>query len=120
MNRIEAYQWFWQSFDLNAYEETTVPDDAQMPYITYQVQMSEFETTMYNTASLWYKGTSWSAVTQKSMEIYDAIGYGGVVLHCDEGAFWIKRGTPFAQRMSDPDTLVRRIYLNVEVENFVE
>lgn len=118
MNRIEAYQTFWQSFGLTAYDETTVPDNAQMPYITYMVQESEFDTTVYNTASIWYKGTTWSDVTQKSFEISDAIGIGGIIVPCDNGALWIKRGTPFAQRMSDPDTLVRRIYLNVEVEFF--
>lgn len=118
-DRMQAYQDFWESFGISAYEETTVPDDAVMPYITYQVQMSSFNETVFNTASVWYKGTSWADITSKTLEISDAIGLGGIIIPCDDGALWIKRGTPFAQRMSDVDSLVRRMYLNIEVEYFV-
>ena len=35
----------------------------------------------------------------------------------DEGAIWIKLGTPWAQRMSDStDDSIRRIVLAIEVE----
>ena len=36
----------------------------------------------------------------------------------DGGRMYIARGTPFAQRMSDVDDMVRRIVLNVTVEFF--
>ena len=52
------------------------------------------------------------------MEIGAAIGLGGKIIPFDGGKLWIKRGTPFAQRMSDENEQIRRIYLNVEVEYF--
>ena len=116
MNAVQAYQNFWQSFGINAYDETTVPPDATMPYITYMVIEGSFDESIYPSASIWYKGTSWEDVTQKAYQINDSIGYGGMIIPYENGAFWIKRGTPFMQRLSDTDSLVRRILLNLEVE----
>ena len=40
------------------------------------------------------------------------------LIPCDEGYLWIKRGNPFAQRMSDENDGIRRIYINIELEYF--
>ena len=37
MNKEQAIHFFWSQFGLPAYDENSVPDDAQMPYITYNV-----------------------------------------------------------------------------------
>jgi hypothetical protein len=37
MNKSQALQSFWESFGIPAYNEYTVPDNAEMPYITYSV-----------------------------------------------------------------------------------
>ena len=121
MNKIQAYQAFWESFGLTAYDENTVPDDAMSvnngKYITYEMADGEFNYTNALTASLWYKGYSWSEITEKELSISNEISRGGKIIPCDSGAVWIKKGTPWAQRM--PDTTsdsIRRIVLNVEVE----
>ena len=119
MDRMQAYQGYWESFQIPAYDETTVPDGAVMPYITYNVLASGFDETLYPSASIWYKGTSWSEVTAKAEEISRSIGLGGIMIPYQNGAIWIKRGQPFEQRLSDTDTLIRRIMLNLEIE-FIE
>ena len=44
-------------------------------------------------------------------------GRGGILLPCDGGAIWLKRGTPFSQNMGDEsDDMVKRKYLNLVVE----
>lgn len=49
--------------------------------------------------------------------IGNAIGFGGKLLPFDGGALWIKRGSPWAQTVSDEgDNAVKRRYLNVDVE----
>lgn len=117
MNAIQTLQHFWSGFGLPAYDETTVPDDAQLPYITYEVSKSFFNGPVMQTASLWYYSPSWAAITEKEQEIADFIGRGGRMMNCDEGAFWIMRGTPWAQRMSDPSSdMIRRIVLNIQIE----
>jgi hypothetical protein len=50
-------------------------------------------------------------------EIAAAIGRGGVLLDCDSGKIWLKRGSPFAQSMGDPeDAMIKRKYLNITAE----
>jgi hypothetical protein len=68
---------------------------------------------------LWYRSSSWLDVNNKARQIEKKIGQGGIVLPCDGGAMWIKRGTPFAQNMSDPDDdAIRRKFINISVEFF--
>lgn len=116
MDKMQTLHSFWSGFGLKAYDEYTVPDGAVLPYLTYSVSVSGFDDPVMMTASLWYKSTSWAAISQKALEINDAIGVGGVTVPFDGGMLWIKRGTPFAQRVSDEDDTIRRIYLNIEAE----
>lgn len=116
MNKEQTLHSFWNSFGIPAYDENSVPDSAVLPYITYEVSISDFERPIVLSASLWYKSTSWAEITNKVNSISSVIGYGGKMLVHDDGAIWIQRGTPFAQRMSDENTNIRRIYLNVNVE----
>lgn len=117
MNAIQTLHNFWNGFGLPAYDETDVPDDAQLPYITYEVSNDYFGGVLAQAASVWYRSSSWVAVTEKEQQIADYIGRGGRMVAFDGGAFWIKRGEPWAQRMGDPDDdMIRRIALNIEIE----
>ena len=121
MNQLQAYQSFWASFGLTAYDENTVPDDAMSvnngKYITYEMSDSEFDYPVALTASIWYKSYSWAEISQKELAIARDISRGGKLVPCDGGAIWIKKGSPWAQRMADSSSdSIRRIILNVEVE----
>ena len=119
MTKAAAIYQFWSSFDLTAYEENTVPTDAVFPYITYQLVTDSFDREVAATASLWYRGESWTAINAKTEEISAHIGLGGKIIKCDGGRIWIKRGQPFAQNMGDEsDDLIKRKYLNVTIEYF--
>lgn len=120
MNRIQALNTFWNSFELKAYDETSVPDIAILPYITYEVADGEFDNIIFLTASLWYRSSSWKEITEKSMQIYGYISRGGKRVDYDDGCLWVQRASPFAQRLKDSnDDMIRRIILNYTVE-FVE
>ena len=117
MTKAAAIYQFWSSFGLTAYEENTVPEDAAFPYITYQLVTDSFDREVSATASLWYRGESWTAINAKTEEIAQRIGLGGVIIKCDGGRIWIKRGQPFAQNMGDEsDDLIKRKYINVVYE----
>lgn len=121
MDKAQAIQNFWSSFGLDAYDENTVPKDAQLPYITYSFSTGSFDEPVTMVASVWYRDTSWSAISRKTDQISTEIGRGGITLAFDDGWVWIKRGLPFAQRTSEPnDASIRRVYLNIEVEFFSE
>ena len=121
MNSQQALDNWWNSFQWNAFEENTVPDDALSTYghyLTYTAGTSEFERPMMLSVSAWERSTSWAGTVNKASEIEAAIGLGGTVIPFDGGMIWMKRGVPFSQRMSDEDDTVRRVYMNIEVEYF--
>ena len=117
MNKIQTLHAFWSSFGLKAYDETSVPDGAKLPYITYEVSSDNFSNTLLLSASLWYRSSSWVEITAKEQEIADFITRGGRMLKYDDGALWIRMASPWAQRMNDPsDEMIRRIVLAINIE----
>jgi hypothetical protein len=117
MTKAAAIYQFWSGFGLTAYEENTVPEDATFPYVTYQLVTDSFDREVAATASLWYRGESWTAINAKTEEISRYIGGGGRLIDCDGGFIWLRRGSPFAQNMGDEsDDLIKRKYINVTVE----
>ena len=125
MTKAAAIYQFWNSFGIKAYEENTVidadeegnPVEPTFPYITYQLVTDSFDREVGATASLWYRGESWTAINAKTEEISQTISRGGKIISCDGGAIWLKRGQPFAQNMGDEnDDLIKRKYLNITAE----
>lgn len=120
MNVQQALNAFWNGFGIPAYDATTVPDDAKLPYITYEASNDFFGQSIAHTVSLWYRSPSWADITAKEQEIADFISRGGRSIRVDDGIIWIKRATPWAQRMADTtDDMIRRIVLNLELEFIV-
>ena len=114
-NKFTALNTFWNSFGLPAYDENTVPDGAQMPYITYESRIGDIDKIPL-TASLWYRSTSWEEISNKALDISADIG-GGKGVRYDDGRLWVTKETAFAQRMSEPSNdMVRRIVLQVTAE----
>lgn len=119
MTKAAAIYQFWNGFEIPAFEENSVPDDAEFPYITYQFVEDSVDQTVQSTASVWYRSTSWTGINLKIEEISRKIGSGGTILKCDDGRIWICRGQPFSQNMRDEsDDLIRRKYLNLNTEFF--
>lgn len=111
---------FFSSFDLLAYHEASVPTDEDapdFPYLTYGTVFDGFGNETAINASVWYRSESWVGANAKAQEIGKAIGMGGVILPCDGGAIWLKKGAPFAQPMDDDsDDMIKRIFFNLTVE----
>lgn len=121
MTKASALYNFFSSFGIEAYEETLVPtgeEAPKFPYLTYQLITDSFDNEVLIPVSLWYRSeASLLALNTKTEEISQRIGRGGVFLGCDGGKIWIKRGSPFAQTMSDPkDNTIRRKYINITAE----
>lgn len=118
MDKGQALNYFWSSFGLNAYDENTVPDDAVLPYITYNTATDSLDNVVPLTGSVWYKGMSWTEVEAKAEEIARYIGeFGHKVIKLDGGYLYITKGSPFAQRVVDgSDEQMRRIYINITAE----
>ena len=118
MDSWQAQDAFWNSFGIPAFEESTVPEDAELPYITYSAEYGFFEIETQLTASIWYKGMSWKDISKKATEIRDRIvSLQGSAIKVDGGYMRLYITTiPFAQRMADEDATVRRIVVTIGAE----
>lgn len=117
MDKAQALHDFWSSFGWNAYDEYSVPDDTQTPYITYNVSTDSLGQPIPLTASLWDRSSSWKTITEKAEEIAEYIGYGHSIKKTQNGYLYITKGSTFAQRMNDPtDDMVKRVYINIICE----
>ena len=121
MTKDEAIYSFYSGFSLPAYDENTVPEGSALPYITYSVSTDSIGNIVILSASLWYRSTSWVAIQDKADEIAADLGYGGKIIKIDNGYLWLTKGSPFAQRMSEPsDKMVRRIIIKINAEFLTE
>lgn len=117
-NKAQALYQFWSGFGLPAYDTHSVPKDAVMPYITYETAEDMLDNVLSLSASLWYNSTTWADIEAKANVIAYTITNTHTPVPITQGGYmWIKRGSPFMQRMNDPasDT-IRRIYINIEAE----
>lgn len=133
MNKQQAYNSFWSGFGVLAFEENSVPDDtviqalidsgvakSKYPYITYQVLVDDLNSTVYPTASIWDKSSSWEKADLLSNDISEFISTMGTI-RLDNGRMFIVKGSPFAQHYAEEEDLsIRRIILNLGVEFFTE
>lgn len=116
--KAAAVQAFLSGFGIPAYAAASVPEDARMPYITYSLVVGAFgDAEQAMQVDLWYYGDGESAPNAKVQEISDRVGRGGTMVPCDGGAVWIKRGSPFAQSVTEStDDKVKRRYINLDLE----
>ena len=118
MTKAQAIYQFWAGFGLPAYDNQSVPDNATLPYITYETMTGAIGAQMAMTADVWYRSTSWKAVSDKVDEIALKIATMDAV-KIDTGYMYITvpELSPFAQRLADPDDdMIKRISLNVNFE----
>ena len=99
MNKEAAFQAWAEGFDIPAYAENAVPEDAEEPYMTYY-----FPTAMFGdgeqaaTLNLWYRTTSEAEPNSKAREIGKALARGGAIA------------------MDSGDNAVKRRYINISIE----
>ena len=117
MNKTEALYSFYSSFGLPAYEENSVPKDAAMPYITYEVvtdSLSDYKTSI--TAQLWYKSNSWVKCNALAEELSERLR-GGYRIKVDKGCMVLYTGTPFATNVPyEDDKTIKHKLINIECD----
>ena len=116
MNKYEALCEFYNSFGIPAYEEFSVDENAEMPYIKYEVVTSGFDSE--NTAlslQILYKSDSLTKIDAMTDKLSDALR-DGIKLKCDEGYIILYRGEPFAQNVVSGDKSVKCKYVNITAD----
>ena len=117
MTKGAALQSFFDGI-MTSYAASAVPDDATLPYLTYELITSAWDGGEVGlTVNMWFRTTSEKDPNAAVDKLSKAIGLGGVFLHCDDGVIWLKRGSPWAQSMTDAtDKTIKRRYINVTAE----
>lgn len=118
MTKAEALKDFFSSFELPAYPFEQVPNETTYPWLTYEFTTSDFLSGEVNAlVNLWYHTKSETIPNAKVEEIGKRIGLGGILLLCDDGAIWVKKGSPFSISITDQaDSTIKRRQLNVSLE----
>ena len=116
---------FWSGFGVPAYDENSVPDDKEIaqingsafPRITYDIVEGDTFDSVAMSGSVWDRSSSWNGVYEIFNQINDTLSNGGVILPCNGGGLWIKKASPWVQRMGDSsDDAIRRLFMNITVE----
>ncbi len=118
MTKEQALHTFFNQFGIIGYRNTSVPDDAIFPFLTYDVPISSFEEEPVSiTLNLYFYTDSEAVPDAKAEEIRKAIGMGGTLLKCDGGAIWLKWGAPWCQSLvDDTNNNIKRRYINITAE----
>lgn len=118
MTKGAALQAFFGGFGLPAYPVSSVPEKAEMPYLTYTPVFDAWGGYPVSlTVNLWYLTEGEAEPSAKAQEISDALGTGGITLPCDGGYIWLTRGSPWCQSLTDStNASIKRRYMNITAE----
>jgi len=111
-----ALKTFFAGFGIPAYAVGSVPDDAELPYITYSLNVPEWnqKATMY--AQVWDRSKSNTYVIGMADQITQAIGADGKKIPLENGYLVLWPETPLVQILVDGD--YRNAYINLSVNTY--
>ena len=117
MTKGAALQSFFDGI-MTSYAASAVPEDATLPYLTYELITSAWDGGEVGlTVNMWFRTASEKEPNAYVEKLSKAIGLGGVQIPCDDGVIWLKRGSPWAQSLTDgTDKTIKRRYINVTAE----
>ena len=110
--KAAAFHTWASSFGIPAYSSASVPEDASLPYITYDFGVASFGEQFACTLNVWTGGSDAEA-NAKATAICDSLP---AYARCDGGALRLEAGFPAWQAVPDESDVKRR-YINVDVEN---
>lgn len=118
MTKAAALNKFFNTFGMTAYPSSAVPEDVIFPYLTYELATGDiYSGDISIVVNLWFHTQSEKIPNDKVEQIAKAIGIGGATVPYDEGAIWIKKGSPFSQSLNDENNnTVKRRLINLTLE----
>lgn len=104
------------------YAQSSVPDGAEFPYVTYTLTVGDWESGEVNIpVSMWFRTSSEAVPNSAVRRLGEMVPMGGVTIPCDGGMLWVKRGSPWAQAVmvTEDEAGVKRRYVNLDVEYII-
>lgn len=104
-----------------AYPETNVPEEAILPYMTYDNPDGDFgDGDITATIKLWMHTESEAVPNEKARLFKKYITFNPYI-ECDEGVMWVKTGTPFSVSIRGEGMQgLKAKLINLEIEHITE
>ena len=112
-----ALHSFLSGFGIPAYVVNTVPDEAELPYLTYPLTEPEWNSPATFYVQVYTRNKTQNApALRKADEIVQAIGPAGVRIPCDGGYVVLNLQNPTVQLIVDGD--IRSAYINLQINAY--
>ena len=112
VNVAKALKSFLGSFDLPAYTLESVPDEVELPYITYPLVEPEWNQQASFYCQVWYRKNRLQELLSKADQIVGEIGLMKKI-SLPNGYLVIYPGTPLIQVLTDEDSQSAYITLSI-------
>lgn len=114
VNESQAIYQFLSGFGIPAYASTSVPDQAELPYITYEYYIGDiYSGDMMLEVNVWYRTESEAVINSKAREVKAAVPKN---IKYDNGTLWIKRGSPLSFSVPNEDKSIKCKRVNLLIE----
>lgn len=111
----QAIDGFFSGFGYPAYEVGSVPEGTELPYITYSLNVPEWNQKASMYAQVWNRTKSNAEIIRIADEITEAIGE-GLTIDIDGGYIVIWPETPLIQIQTDGD--YRYAYISLSINAY--
>ena len=110
---MKGLNQFFSQFG-KAYIETSVPESAEFPYITYKCGSEDWNNKSLISCSIYSKSSSYLELSEIAEKILDS-ARDGAIINVDGGYLCIYLGEPEFQIVPNTDYNIRQGYINFVV-----
>ena len=110
---MKGLKKFFSQFG-TAYIETSVPESAEFPYITYKCGSEDWKNKALISCSIYSKSSSYLELSEIAEKILDS-ARDGAIINVDGGYLCIYLGEPEFQIVPNTDYNIRQGYINFVV-----
>ena len=110
---MKGLKKFFSQFG-TAYIETSVPESAEFPYITYKCGSEDWKNKALISCSIYSKSSSYLELSEIAERILDS-ARDGAIINVDGGYLCIYLGEPEFQIVPNTDYNIRQGYINFVV-----
>lgn len=113
----KALKTYFSSFGLPAYQQDSVPDDVDLPYITYPLKEPEWnqQTTFY--VIVWYRSTGYQDLLTTVDAILADIGEGRII-NLEGGYLVLYPDSTLVQEYNDEDGKAKGMYISLAMNSY--
>ena len=111
-----ALKTFFSGFGLPAYAAGSVPEDVELPYISFSLSEPDWNSKAIMHAPVWDRSRSNTLILQVADRITAAIGEGKIIPLDSDGYLVIWPDSPLIQLMTDGD--IRSAYISLQANSY--